>query len=324
MGLIALRPYVVGKGGGDPKLIDFGTGRAQPRGVESLLNYDGFLLNNRKLLDTYLVTTIDGLADPDVRDSRDVNPGRHGETYFNAYYGGRTVVLTGKIRANTIHKLRDMQQALRQAFNNLDGERPLIFGAEDANNSVYLNCKKSQPIAMSEIQQDFTYRRDFQVTLRASNPRFLSFDQEWLTWRAPAPMAPGETAAVIKLVNNGNFGAEPVVQIDGPILAATNGGPALRLSAAQNNGGVITRSSFTLNAKPGTTTAIPEGHYLELDSARRTLVEVGNHRIKTNVFGQFDISSDWTEFPPGESTIELKSYGPSQPTMLVRYQHTYL
>lgn len=324
MGLIALRPYVVGKGGGDPKHIDFGTGRAQPRGVESFLNYDGFLLNNRKFLDTYLVTSIDGLSDADVRDSRDINPGRHGETYFNAYYGGRTIVLTGKIRAHTIQKLRDMQQALRQAFSDLDDERPLIFGAEDANNSVYLNCKKSQPIAMSEVQQDFTYRRDFQVTLRASNPRFLSYDQEWLTWRATDPLTPGQAIGVVKLVNDGNFGAEPVVQIDGPVLAAVNGGPALKLSAVQNVGGVITRRSFTINAKSGTTTAIPKGHYLELDSAQRTLVEVGLRRVKTNIFDQLDISSDWAEFSPGESTIELKSYGPSQPTLLVRYRHTYL
>lgn len=324
MGLIALRPYVVGKGGGDPNRIDFGTGRAQPRGVESFLNYDGFLLNNRKLLDTYVITQIDGLADPDVRDSRDVNPGRHGETYFNAYYGGRTIALTGKIRANTIQKLRDMQMELRQAFSDLGDERPLIFGAEDASSAVYLNCKKSQPIAMSEVQADFTYRRDFQVTLRASNPRFLSYDQEWLTWRATTPLTPGRVVGVIKLTNDGNFGAEPVVQIDGPVLAAVNGGPALKLSAVQNIGGVITRRSFTINARPGTTIAVAKGHYLELDSARRTLVDVGLNRVKTNIFDQLDITSDWTEFPPGDSTIELTSYGPSQPTMLVRYRHTYL
>lgn len=325
MALISPDPYVVGKGGGSPTTIDVGTGAAQPRGIESILEFNGLQLNNRSLLDTYMVTQIDGLSDADVRDSRDVNPGRHGETAFNAYYGGRTIVLTGKVRAHTIQKLRDMQEALRQAFADISTERALLIGAENSANAIVIDCKKSQPIAMSEVQQDLTYRRDFQVTLRASNPRFLSFNQEWLTWTAAAPLTPGDTQGIMTLTNLGNFGAEPVVRIDGPVLADVAGGPALKLTATTTRFGVITKRSFTINAKPGSKVAIADGSYMELDSAQRTLVEVGANRlVRSNIFSQLDVESDWAEFAPGETTIELTSYGPSQPLVVVRYRHTYL
>src|SRR3954449_8748285 len=97
---------------GDASGIVPGTGASGPPGVESVLEYNGSYLNVRDWIETYLVTAIDGLADADVRDARDVNPQQHGETYFDAFYGGRSVVLTGKIRAMTLAKLRDMQQGL--------------------------------------------------------------------------------------------------------------------------------------------------------------------------------------------------------------------
>lgn len=148
----------------------------RPGGIESIFEYNGTYLNVRSWFDTYLINQIDGLADIDVRDSREVNPGRDGETAFSAYYGGRTITLTGKIRAQTLAKMRNMEMGLKQIFSDINQEFPLIVRTGDTSRDVMIYCKKSQPLVMTEVQQDMTYRRDFQVTLRASRPFFVSFN----------------------------------------------------------------------------------------------------------------------------------------------------
>jgi hypothetical protein len=165
----------IGLGTGDPKDGMPGTGKAGPRGIESVIEYNGLYLNVRDWIDTYLVTTIGGLDDADIRDNRDVNPGFHGETAFQSFYGGRTITLTGKVYCKSLFKLRDMQQALRQAFAQLDDELPLIFRTPDPSLDMMIYAKKSQPIQMADEQRTANhFERAFQITLRASNPRFVS------------------------------------------------------------------------------------------------------------------------------------------------------
>jgi hypothetical protein len=131
--------------------------------------------NVTKTVDKIRIIQMDGLADADVRDSRDVNPSAHGETTYPSYYGGRTLTLTGRIEAHSLDKLRDIQQALRQAFNDISRERALIFRTPDPRDDIMLICKKSSPMTMLESQTDYRFFRDFLITLRASNPRFLSY-----------------------------------------------------------------------------------------------------------------------------------------------------
>lgn len=168
------RPGItLGSGSASERII--GTKKSGPRGIEAVLMYNGLTMNVTEWVDTYLITNINGIDDADVRDSRDLNPGDHGETPFNSYYGGRSIVLTGKIVAKTIWKLRDMQQALRAAFADISTEMPLIFMTGDINTDLYIPCKKVQPIQMPDAQKTANhFERDFNITLRASNPRFLS------------------------------------------------------------------------------------------------------------------------------------------------------
>lgn len=151
-----------------------GSGASIPPGIEAVLEYRGSYFNIRGWEDTYLIFEMDGLSDADIRDNREANPGTHGETAFEAFYGGRTITLTGRIRAHRLDKLRDMQQGLRQVFSDVNVEYPLVFTAGDPANDVMIYCKKSQPIAMREVQSNFGLTRDFMLTLRASNPRILS------------------------------------------------------------------------------------------------------------------------------------------------------
>lgn len=194
-----------GLGQGDPADIIIGTKTSGPRGIESVLEFNGIFLNNRAWVDTYLVTQINGIDDADVRDQREANPGRHGETPFPSYYGGRTIVLQGKIVAHTIWKLRDMEQALRKAFADLSQEYPLIFRTNDADTDMMIFCKKSSPIQMPDEQKTSTgFERPFQITLRASNPRFVSYREYFANkiWGYLEPFSVNDVVGNTNLVPN--------------------------------------------------------------------------------------------------------------------------
>lgn len=173
MSPVILPPALIEKGSGDPDVALFGTGESVPRGLEAVLEYNNLQMGDTRNIDCYFITQISGLGDADIRDSRENIPSDHGERAFNPYYGGRTIVISGFIRAFNITKLRDMQEALRTAFVELE-EKPLYWRTTDLTKDVYINCRKIQPILMDEIQKDRNYTRDFQITLRASDPRFYS------------------------------------------------------------------------------------------------------------------------------------------------------
>lgn len=148
-----------------------------PAGLEAVLEYNGIYLNSKGVVDKYRITNIDGLHDADIRDARENNPSSHGETAFTSYYGGRTISLTGRIEAHNVAKLRAMQQALRTAFSSLE-ELPLYFRMSNSMYDHYIECRKSSPIAMAETQQNANnFYRDFVITLRASDPRFKSVQE---------------------------------------------------------------------------------------------------------------------------------------------------
>lgn len=172
---LGLTPPPIGLATGSSSEILIGSGESVPPGLEAIIEFNGIYLNNRSWIDTYIVNQIGGLEDPDLRDDREVNPQQHGETAFDAFYGGRTITLTGYIRAYNIHKLRDMQQALKQALAGLKNEKELILHSwNNPSTDVKILCRKGAPIQMAEIQSvDNYFRRDFLITLRASNPRFL-------------------------------------------------------------------------------------------------------------------------------------------------------
>jgi hypothetical protein len=125
------------------------------------------------VIDKYRVISIDGLDDPDVRDSRDENPADDGEQPNFSLYGGRTIAITGRIEAYSLAKLRDMQQALRTAFVDISRERRFNFLTGASETDHYINCKKFTKNQWGEEQKHLNhFFRDFVITLRASDPRF--------------------------------------------------------------------------------------------------------------------------------------------------------
>ena len=265
--------------------------RAFPPGIESRIVFNGLVLNNRSTVDKYRVTRIEGLADADVRDTREPNPSNHGETALDSLYGGRTLTLTGRVEAFTLNKLRAMQQALRSAFVDLTTEKPLIFRTGDTSRDGYLMCKKYQSIAWGEEQQGYNHFRDFMIPLRASNPRWFGYLGQTLGTVFPdAPAAQtavrvGTSPGALEAFNVGNFLSPPEIILAGPMTnpSVTN---------------LRTGQSFSI------VDTIAAGDAYKLDVFKRQLYSLVDG---TNKFKTLTIASDLWEIQPGENIITFSA-----------------
>lgn len=169
----------VAGGQGDPNLSITGTGISVPMGLEAIFSYNGLIMNDLSVFDKYRVMGIDGLGDPDIRDTREDKPGEDGEDAYDSYYSGRTIVLQVRVEAYEIKKLRDMEEALRNAFVNMS-EKPLYFLSVNSEQDHYIMCKKSSSLTKTESVESLNFRhfRDWQITLRASDPRFYRTNEK--------------------------------------------------------------------------------------------------------------------------------------------------
>jgi hypothetical protein len=282
---IVLTPDAGGKlGQGDPNVAVMGTGTSVPGGIECQFSYNELILNDTTVIDKYRVTTISGLDDPDVRDSREDNPAYEGETVYATLHGGRTIVLEGRVEAFSLHKLRDMQQALRTAFADLSEEKKLYFLTGNGATDHYIMCKKNQKLQWGEEQTKDNFFRTFQITLRASNPRFLR------NRRKNALMAFDDGG--ITLINEGNFKAQPIIRLRG----------SLANIEFQNTSAIKSDGSYeTFKLKSSVT--IASGNYYEIDVANNTIRD----KLGTNRFSSLDYASDWPTIYPGGNAIFIPS-----------------
>lgn len=196
-----------------------GSKRSGPVGIESVIEYRSaypVYLNVVDWIDTWLVTSISGLDGADLRTGAQPNPGGHGETPTDALYGGRTIVLTGKQYAGTIWKLRDMQQGIRGSFAEIRKEYPLIFHAVDPVDDLMIMCKLIDKIQINDQQTTKNeFQRDFQISLRASNPRFIGVVRQVNSIQFSS--GGSYDAIAFTAYNNGNFRAQTTIELKGPM-----------------------------------------------------------------------------------------------------------
>jgi hypothetical protein len=110
---------------------------------------------------------VDGLFDGDVRDERVPVPGQDGEESGDLKRGGKTITLTGRVRALDLAALREGQLAISRAFDT--DEHALFWGMLGAEN-LYIRAKKNQKIDMPEQQTTNDYQRGFTIAVRADDP----------------------------------------------------------------------------------------------------------------------------------------------------------
>jgi hypothetical protein len=200
---------------GDPNVSIVGSGFSVPRGLEAQLNYNGLVMNDLSVFDKYRIMSIDGLADPDIRDTREDKPGEDGEDAYDSYYSGRTIVIQVRVEAYELKKLRDMEEALRTAFIDMQ-EKPLYFLTDDPEKDHFIMCKKSTSLTKQEDIQNLNFRhfRDWQITLRASDPRFYR------------SIGKTESAAFsdsyqTNAINIGNYTSMPIIKLFGQMSNIT-------------------------------------------------------------------------------------------------------
>lgn len=146
--------------------------------IESVIEYNGLLLNDqtKRSLQVspyywFRVTSVDGIWDEDIRTEVHELPHRHGTSSGDFYYSGKTIVISGEVRAVSLTTLRQAQRALQAAFYDLQPHQLLftIWG----ETRVYVTCRKNQKIDMPESQNrggSNPWVRAFTVQLYADDP----------------------------------------------------------------------------------------------------------------------------------------------------------
>lgn len=166
---------------GSPTLALPGSLTAQPPGIEAVYTYNGLTFNDRKVVDKFRITRTSGLNDGgvDLRTNEEPNPSAIGANPLANFLGGRTFTIEGSIIAHNVEKLRDMEQALRTALYSTV-ERPLTMSrVYDTTRDVYIMCRIADKPAWKDEFTNTTgnLQRDFQIIMRASDPRIYSYNQ---------------------------------------------------------------------------------------------------------------------------------------------------
>ena len=150
--------------------------------IESVIEYNGLLLNDqsKRSLTTspfywYRVLSVDGIWDEEVRFESHEKPHQHGTESGDAYYSGKTLVISGSLYALSVGYLRQGQRALQQAFYDMQDHQLLFTLWGEIR--VYITCRKNQKLDMPETQDRGGTRpwvRPFTVQLYADDPRMYA------------------------------------------------------------------------------------------------------------------------------------------------------
>jgi len=164
------------------------------------------VLNNQAAQPEWIrLSQITGLFDgPDHETPADKKIGRVGELFRPSSPGGKTVVLEGEIRVNTLANLRATGRALRATFAQAATEATMSL-APNAAIGGPTGTFTYRPLAltMDEVQPTQYWRRPFQLSLRLSDPRVY--------FPSLAVDVTHATAAVV--TNAGSAPADPVVTV---------------------------------------------------------------------------------------------------------------
>jgi hypothetical protein len=219
------------------------------------------------------------------------------------------------------------------------GEAGIYFTPNDLNWRIYnfkingvtpgdleINCRKTQPIQMREVQTKTTVTRDFQIILRASYPFWRNsavlqttgtisvlsdlgrvydkgYDETYDTY-LDADGDPISTTSPDSVVvnNDGTFASEPVIRIYGE---ASN--PSIS--------NLTTGEALTING------IIASEDYYDIDIKNKTIKDSEN----VNRFSTLDPSSDWLSLDLGENTLAVSVDDFSgSPRYIVYWRNTFI
>lgn len=148
-----------------------------PGGVENVFQYRGLSLNDRSTDDHWRIDSVDGFYDlPRARLVEYSRPDRHGVVVEDMYYGGRTINISGRIRAGNAAKLRQMEHTTKALlfYSQLETELRIknVTGASLLPQDYTIWCRPVNASFSEQIKADGLWSL-FKITLQAGDPRIL-------------------------------------------------------------------------------------------------------------------------------------------------------
>lgn len=295
---VVLDPPGITYGSGNPGVPVPGSGRAVPTSIlNTVYEINGLRINNRRDYEHYWIRSFDGLYDSEVRDNREVNPDRDGETYYGGLYSGKPLVMEGVIRAHTLEKMLDMEYALTEAFDDISREFAVIGRTGDWERDWVVYAAKVGSLGLKDEQTDWNFSRAFMIQLRASKPNIFGLRQRYestlLSESDTLTIShPGNRKAQLRLVIHGR-------QDD--FLISNN----------------ITGQTFAF--KPGR--SVPADAEWEINFDEGTIFD----QEGVNQFDAYDHASDWMHLAPNaEQKLTVQSTNRDASAAVTAYwQDTY-
>jgi hypothetical protein len=287
-------------------------------------------------LDIFRLTTIDGLNDADVVDSRE-DRAYFGELPFASTYGGRNIVFSGQIEAGNLARMRQMSNLLKESmapryydfFSSGGGKffsstpNRLVYAARGASNVPVNGSNESRTayaeiygyvvdFTMAEVQSSSRFWRQFQFTFRCPDPR----------WYVPQMIHAEKITqgtGTFSVTNEGNILYEPVFYY-GDYLG-DGGGAAW---STNSSGFTLKNNTTDEEIKVNTTLSGLAGTYVTLDSFNRRIFSSSIATLLSSV-SMATYQKPWITLAPGSNSLTLTATSTSgTPKLTFFLRHTFI
>lgn len=262
----------------------------------------------------FVVNTMKGLDYPDVREGPYDKPGEHGVVVPNEFYGGRPILVNGRVSGTTVNQhytnRRLLSNALSISLNSLNIASPILLQFTTMDNlNLQCYCRRSRKPEFTEKSLNHS---TFLIELLAEDPNL--YDQSIQTSSVSTPSGGGaiypviypvtyaaQTGGTIVINQSGNSYMFPVITLNGPLTSPiiTN---------------LTTGDVFQVNY------SLLSGDTMVIDMANKTMLLNGN-----NAMQYFNLNNTWVSLLAGNNTIKLAtSLSADKGNAVISFQNSYI
>jgi phage-related protein len=266
------------------------------------IQYNGLTIDSNS---QYTISRAEGLTGLPMRTSEQLKTGADGGLFFKNLYGARTIVIEGRIFANTVDDYFDAERELIRAFTKSNDELPLIVRLWDGSEK-YINCHVVQTPMIVYAGGNATQAR-YAIELRASDPYW------------------GDASTITESIFLADSGGLPIK--DGTPLPAPLGYNAQNYKVINNTGDVANYAKMTIYGSvtnPAVKVVNSAGTFdfsfaSTLNSSERIVIEVINNDLYVTKGGV-----NWLQYMTGDYPILQTGGNTIQYTASIYDSTTYL
>lgn len=270
-----------------------------PIGLEAqAVQYDCLTMGQRETEpEGFILRSISGLDDAEIRRSAEALHTQHGEIFVSSYYGGRTIVLEGSIRAGNLDSLRNLQEYMKLALSDVGVEKPLILRA--GSPELYDRFFFGDALNAYSVYSGAGTLSILNRTLAASNTTEKAIVHSARKY--------GDGITVIQFT----IGATTPTLTDGigPIIKAIDSNNFLFGRLAKNKLEIVKRVAGVDTVLATVTSGSDPGSSVFTESAFGTYwmeMQIDGNSIRATVFGYDPIDAGWPRMDPEFAPISLE------------------